>query len=190
MKAELSNAVTFAQVRRNKRARPRQKRERAINDIVKPILPTPERVAKGHAEMADVHHYESATKTQAAQFVSWHTTMHKRGAINDDQFKIITKYVDQWQICERSPLKSNLNREKSGGEYNPLKFLKARELINHWNARIGRTGAREFVLVACDGLGYKGAAIALFGENTGRHDEERIKRHFIRSLEILDAIMD
>jgi hypothetical protein len=191
---KLDGAVTLSKRQREqqRRARPREKKIRQVVQIAKPIEPTPERKAMGDVEVATVVHHESGTQTEASRIRSWHTMMYNRGKITDDQFRTIQKYKDQWDITERSPLKSNLDRSIAGNDENAgpsLKYLDARKNINHWNARIGRTEAKEFVLVSCQGLGYEGAANALFGDTAKRVDIERIKKTFIKSVDLLEYFM-
>lgn len=193
MSANLSKAVTFQQQRDRARRQGNQRQPKVRKEVsvVPPVLPTPERLAKGDFELATIHHDESASRTEAGRFKDWHVTQRARNALSDDQCKIIVKYMDAWTLCEeRSPTRDSLDQQRNGGEYNPFKFMEARKTLNRWNACIGSQSAKEFVLVCCKGLGYKGAAIALFGEGAGRHDQERIKRHFMKALDILDGVMD
>ena len=189
---KLDKVATFAAARRAKQSRGNQREAKPKRVPAQPpVMPTPERMAKSDFEVVTVHHDESASRTEAGRFRDWHVTQRARNALSDDQCKIIVKYIDVWTLCEeRSPTRDSLDQSRYGGEYNPFKFMEARKRLNRWNACIGSQTAKEFVLVCCRGLGYKGAAIALFGEGAGRHDEERIKRHFDKALTILDAVMD
>lgn len=192
MAANLSKAVSFQQKRERERQQGHQRQPKPAKAIAaRAILPTPERMAKGDFELATIHHDETASRTEAGRFKDWHVTQRARNALTDDQCKIIVKYLDAWTLCEeRSPTRDSLDQQRNGGEYNPFKFMESRKNLNRWNACIGHQSAKEFVLVCCTGLGYKGAAIALFGESAGRHDEERIKRHFMKTLGIFDKVMD
>ncbi len=187
MGVELTKALTLA-----KRNKPRQKREKPVKAVEAkpPIEPTPERAAKGYAEKAFVHNHEEGTKKEIWRIQSWHAMMHNRGKLNDDQFRVLQKYVDQWDIANRSPLKSNLNRTISDGDGGGLKYLDAVKQLRHWDARIGRQNTRELVLVCCEALGYEGAARALFGDSANSSDARRIKRRLIeKTIPALDQFM-
>lgn len=207
MGASLDSAVKIKADRQQKNQRaPKPKPVRIERTPAKP--PTPERANKarlyvepvfdekgmeikeGHFEGGPAkefaHNYETASKAEVYRINSWHTMMHNRGKLSDDQFKTCAKYVAQWDITNRSPLKSNLDRSISSGEGGPsFSYLDAIKNIAHWNARIGRTEAKELVLVCCEGLGYHGAATALFGETAKRADEDRIKKRFIKTIDDL-----
>jgi hypothetical protein len=156
-----------------------------------PELPTPERMAMGGGELDTVHNYEEATRTAAFRFNSWHFMMHQRGKLTDDQYKTLLKYDDQWTIANRSQVKSQLNQTVGGGDGSgSFAYLDAQKNMRHWNARIGRQAANELALVVCEGLGYEGAARALFGDSARRADTDRIKNRLLeKTIPALDNYM-
>ena len=185
---QLDGALTLKQ----RRAQPRQKRDKPVKVARLPIAtPTPERMAKSDFTKSFAHHHETGTKTEAYIMNSWHTMMFNRGKLSDEQFRVIQKYCDQWHIAERSQIKSNLDKSISSGEGGtPFAYLEAQKNLRHWNARIGRIATKELVLVCCQGLGYMGAARALFGESAKQSDADRIKTTFIKTVADLDHYMD
>lgn len=194
MSANLSKAVAMSN--KQKAALVRQQgnqRDPKPRRIVAgpPVLPTPERIAMGGGTMADVHNYEEATRTAAFQFNSWQFTMHQRGKLSDDQYRVLQKYNDQWDIANRSPLKSNLNRTVGSGDgTGSFAYLDAQKNLRHWDAMIGRQATEELTLVVCKGLGYEGSARALFGDSAKRGDWERIKKALItKTIPELDNYM-
>lgn len=164
----------------------KRKRIKEYSDIVGP---TPERLAHGGFEPTFIHHAESGTKTRTAFLTPWHVMMYNRGKLTKTQVGTIARYVDQWDISERSPIKSNLDRTVGSGEGPGMKYMDAIIQLSHWNAAIGQDDARLVVLVSCKGLGYKGAAYALHGDSATDHDAKRIGERFIKTVNNLAAYM-
>lgn len=165
------------------------RRKRAPKVYTDIIGPTPERLAHGGFEPSFVHHAESGTKTRTIVLTPWHVMMFNRGKLTKTQVGAIARYVDQWDILERSPIKSNLDRTIGSGEGPGIKHMDAVIQMSHWNAAIGQDDARLIVLVACKGLGYKGAAYALHGDSATDHDATRISKFFVKAVDALAAYM-
>lgn len=167
-------------------ARRARNRAKSYTDAV---MPTPERLGHGGFEAAFVHHAETGTKTRAVVLTPWHIMMFNRGKLTKTQVGTIAQYVHQWDIRERSPIKSNLDRSIGSGNGPSYKYLDAGKMLDHWNAKLGKEGAILMKLVACQGLGYVGAARAMIGDTFTDHDAKRTGESFIRIVNKLSQHM-
>jgi hypothetical protein len=155
------------------------KRKRKIKTYTEAIPPTPERLSHGGFEAAFVHHAETGTKSRAMVLTPWHVMMFNRGRLTKTQVGAIAQYVHQWDIRERSPIKSNLDKSIGSGNGPNVQYFDAGKMLDFWNSKIGKDGAILMKLVACQGLGYVGAARSLHGDYFTDHDSKQTGEKFI-----------
>ena len=101
--AKLDSAVSFAKQKQDKRARPRQNRERAVKAVA--VEPTPERAAMAGIEPAG----------RATQIKSVIGTLYKQKRLTGLEWAALRIYEDNATAADRSPIKSNLDRTISSG---------------------------------------------------------------------------
>lgn len=164
----------------------RRKVKRTIAAIVEP---TPERLKHGGFEQSFVHHAETGSKVQTYTRVPWHVTQYNRGNLTKTQCGAIAQYVHQWDIAQRSPIKSNLDRSIGTGDGPSAKYTNAKLMLSGWQAAIGKPEARLIELVACEGLGYAGASAALFGDQPTDYGVKQTSKWFGKTVDALAKIM-
>lgn len=167
----------------------KQRAKKKANPYAGALMPTPERLAHGGFEDTFVHHAETGTKTRALVLTPWHVMMYNRGRLNKTQVGAIAQYVHQWDIRERSPIKSNLDKSIGSGNGPSAQYINAGKMLDSWDKELGKEGAILMKLVACQGLGYAGAARAMVGEGATDHDAKRAGERFIYKVNALARFM-
>lgn len=156
------------------------------------LEPTPERQQKDRFEKQFTQQNNSKRSKKLEpvyRLQPWHKTMSKRGKLNDMQTEAIDYYVAQFDICNRSLIKSNLNRTITEGDGPSFKYLDAVRQLNRWdaaiNASVGRGESWIFRLVCCSpGRGYMQAAKALYGEHAHKAPPPIIREPDLTAEEI------
>lgn len=164
-------------------------KRKAKRVIAATIGPTPERLGHGGFEQSFVHHAESGTKVQTYAKNPWHVTQYNRGNLTKTQCGTIAQYVHQWDIAQRSPIKSNLDRSIGGGDGPSNKLTNAKLMLAGWNRQLGKPETRLIELVACEGLGYAGASAAVFGDQPTDYGVKQTSKWFGEIVDRLAKIM-
>lgn len=107
----IESVATFAQQRRDRKSRPRQKRERPVK--IASVGPTSEQQSRNNFQSAGMAY----RKTPVID------TLLKRGKITKQQHDALAHYRDQATAADRSPIKSNIDfTVRTGGNSRPIGY--------------------------------------------------------------------